>query len=616
MNQIFQFFLRYARPYVGHYAFGFLFLFATNYVVVRIPVLIGQALNELQIGGAIQLQNSQSLALEIVVLGGILIGVRTLSRILFFNPGREIEYQLSLDLFGHLLTLQRPFYMRRRVGELVSLATSDTQSVRLLVGFAGLQICNVAVALPMHLYQMWNTDVLLTIACLVPVGLGATYLRWSVSRFYGLIKTIQTQIARLTERVLESYSGIATIRSHVADEAAIARFEVRNREYLNLQLRVSTIRSFSLPALGYSGFLATGVVLLIGGRRVVDGSLQVGHLATFTALLLSLIGILTSLVWVLVAISRGGVSLGRINELFDQKADLPQNPIVLRLDHSPKIEFRNLNYTYPGSDQPVLKNIDVNIEPGHTLGIFGKTGAGKTTLLDLLSRIIAPPPDSIFINGIDLRQASLTSLRKAMAVVPQDPFLFSTTLRDNIVMSTEKGPEISASHFSISNVATLETSSNKLQDEGETMAPWLDEIIEMAALKPDLALLPKNLDTVVGERGVMLSGGQRQRTALARALAHRPHLLLLDDILSAVDQGTESKLVQTISQLHQVSGERKKPTTIIVSHRTSVLEHANEIIVLDEGKICERGTHRQLVQQGGRYATAYLHQQQKPGNRS
>lgn len=582
-----RFLARYARRNWPQYLLGAVMLVITNWVVVRIPAIIGEALNTLEAGGAAALTQSRDLGMELMALGVTVIVVRTLSRVLFFNPGREIEYRLGLDLFGHLLTLQRPFFMRHRVGELVSIASNDTQAVRLLIGFAGLQVCNVAVAIPLHLYQMWATDPVLTLWCITPVMLGAAYMRWTVRRFFSMVRDGMQMLARLSERVLEAYSGIGTIRSHAAEEAAVERFEQRNAAYLRLQLRIAAIRAFGMPMLAFSGLVGTGIVLWVGGNRVLDEAIGVGHLATFTALIMSLVSILTSLAWVLAAVSRGFVSLGRIDGVLLTPNGLPDTEATLEVTEPPRIELRDLSFSYPDSDRPALSGIDALVEPGKTLGIFGKTGSGKTTLVNLLARVHTPSPGSVFVNGIDVTTVPLEQLRAAMAVVPQAPFLFSTTLQHNIALDDPHDralPESGADHR-------------------------LREVIDAACLGDDIAALPEGLSTIVGERGVMLSGGQRQRTALARALYRNRPVLLLDDVLSAVDQGTEARMVQAIRNLRSGATGGRAPTTVIVSHRTSVLEHADEILVLDEGRVVERGTHAQLIDRGGLYAETHAHQE-------
>jgi ATP-binding cassette subfamily B protein len=477
--------------------------------------------------------------------------------------------------------MQRPFYMRQKIGELVSVASNDTMAVRLLAGFAGLQVFNVAVAIPLHLYQMWATDPVLTLWCMAPVLMGALYMRWTVRRFFGMVREGMAMLARLSDRILEAYSGIGTIRAHAAEAAASARFEERNQIYLALQLRVAAIRAYGMPVLGFSGLVGTGIVVWVGGNRVIADQMRVGDMATFTALLLSLVSILTSLAWVLAAVSRGVVSLGRIDTVLQTPDDLPEPIDDFEVEAPPQLELRDLSFKYPDGDESVLQGIDVAVKPGQTLGIFGKTGSGKTTLVNLLARVHTPPPGTVLVDGHDITELPLQHYRDALAVVPQSPFLFSTTLRDNIAFGGETDPT---------------------EDDAR-----LEEVVDSACLADDISQLPEGMQTVVGERGVMLSGGQRQRAALARALYRERPILLLDDVLSAVDQGTEVRMVEAIRNLrggiHGVA-----PTTVIVSHRTSVLEHADEILVLDRGRVIERGTHDELIALGGEYAQTHEHQ--------
>jgi len=589
----FAFLARYARRNLPQYALGGVMLLATNWAVVRIPALLGQSLNVLEQGGPTALANARSLAVELMILAIVVIVVRTLSRVLFFNPGREIEYRLGLDLFGHLLRMQRPFYVRHKIGELVSIASNDTASVRLLVGFAGLQVCNVAVAIPLHLWQMWSTDPVLMLWCLGPVAIGAAYMRWTVKRFFSMVRDGMAMLGRLSERVLESYAGIGTIRAHAVEDAAMRRFDERNQAYLDLQLRVSAIRAFGMPVLAFSGLVGAGMVLWVGGERVLGGQLRVGDLATFMGLLVSLVSTLTSLAWVLASVSRGLVAVDRVADVLHAPDDLPPVTDALDVKAPPRLEIRDLTYTHTGGDAPALADIDVVVQPGRTLGIFGKTGSGKTTLVNLLTRVYTAPASTVFFDGHDITKVPLQSVRAAMAVVPQSPFLFSTRLRDNVTLPA--GPR--------------QRPKKGAPVVPEPPDPRLEHVLDAACLVEDIGHLPQGLDTVVGERGVMLSGGQRQRAALARALYRERPLLVLDDVLSAVDQGTEAKMVTAIRGLR--SGDHP-PTTVIVSHRTSVLEHADEILVLDGGRIVERGTHDALVAKGGVYAETHAHQAGEP----
>jgi len=614
VNLVLRFFKRYLRRNLPQYAFGLAMLVATNYAVVRIPTLIGRALDALgPTGGGLAV--GRSIALELMLWALAVVIVRTLSRVLFFNPGRDVEFRLGVDLFTHLLAMQRPFFLRRKIGELVSMATNDTMAVRLLVGFAGLQIFNVAVAIPMHLVQMLATDPVLTLWCVGPIALGAFYTQLVVRRFFTMIRGSMEQLARLSDRMLESYAGIGTVRAHAAEDALLRRFDEQNRPYLDVQLRLSSQRAFAMPVLSLSGLVATALVLWVGGDRVIAGEMQVGAIATFTTLLASLVALLMALAWVLASISRGFVAISRIDEVVATPDGLPTPTASLSLQHPPALELRGLTFTYPGRETPALQDIDVALQPGQTLGIFGRTGAGKSTLIHMLSRVYTPPAGAVLVDGVDITAVPLAELRAGLAVVPQDPFLFSTTLRDNIRLQGERSGH--------SRGEDAEPELRRTRDAAPSDAgdPTLAAVLAAACLAEDIKALPEGLDTVVGERGVTLSGGQRQRTALARALYRRPALLLLDDVLSAVDQGTEMKLVAAIRQLHEAplpvgqvrtdrsTGPGLPPTTVIVSHRTSVLEHADVILVLAEGRVVERGTHAGLLAQNGVYAETHRHQE-------
>lgn len=599
-----RFFHRYVRRNLPQYALGFAMLVATNYAVVRIPTLIGNALDAFGGGKADALAVGQGIALELMIWAVAVVVVRTLSRVLFFNPGREVEYRVSVDLFSHLLALQRPFFLRRKVGELVSMATNDTMSIRLLIGFAGLQVCNVAVAVPLHLGQMLLTDAWLTLWCLLPIAVGSAYTIAVVRRFYSLIRVSFEELGRLSDRVLESYAGIGTVRAHAAEAAILRHFDTRNQTYLDLQLRLSSMRAFSMPVLGLSGQVAAAIVLWVGGARVIAGELPVGALITFTTLLASLVALLMAVAWVLASVSRGFVAIKRVDEVVTTPDGLPVPTDILPPGPPPSLELRGMTFTYPGAEEPSLRDISFALAPGKTLGIFGRTGAGKSTLIHLLSRVYTPPVGTVWVSGKDVTTLPLDQVRSQLAVVPQDPFLFSTTLRDNIRLRGERTGHVRGEDGGGS------ASSSHLRAEAED--PRLQQVLRAACLVDDVRSLPEGLDTVVGERGVMLSGGQRQRTALARALYRGPGLLLLDDVLSAVDQGTEVRLVAAIRGLHDEDGGglmRQAATTVIVSHRTSVLEHADEILVLERGAVVERGTHAQLLALNGVYAETHRHQE-------
>jgi ATP-binding cassette subfamily B multidrug efflux pump len=416
-------------------------LVATNYAVVRVPTLIGQRPRRPRPtgpGGVAGLAAGQSIALELMFWALAVVIVRTLSRVLFFNPGRDVEFRLGVDLFTHLLAMQRPFYLKRRVGELVSMATNDTMSVRLLVGFAGLQVFNVAVAIPMHLVQMWTTDHVLTLWSLIPIALGAAYTVHVVRSFYALIRVSFELLARLSDRVLESYAGIGTARAHAAEAAMMRRFEERNQPYLDLQLRLSSQRAFAMPVLGLSGLVGTALVLWIGGDRVIAGLMPVGAIATFTTLLGSLVALLMALAWVLASISRGLIAISRIDEVIATPDELPIPTASLDL-RRPRHRSSSAASPSPTPAPTTPPSTTSTCPSGQVRPSASSAAPAPARAPSSTCSPASTPPRRHHPRRRQGRHlVPLADLRAGLAVVPQDPFLFSTTLRDNIRLQGER----------------------------------------------------------------------------------------------------------------------------------------------------------------------------------
>ena len=559
VNFVLRFFKRYLRRNLPQYVFGVAMLVATNYAVVRIPTLIGAALDAFGPAGA-GLAVGREIALELMLWALAVVIVRTLSRVLFFNPGRDVEFRLGVDLFAHLLAMQRPFYLRRKVGELVSMATNDTMGVRLLVGFAGLQVFNVAVAIPMHLAQMLATDAVLTLWCIGPIAIGGFYTQLIVRRFFVMIRGSMEQLARLSDRMLESYAGVGTVRAHAAEDALLRRFDERNQPYLELQLRLSSQRAFAMPVLSLSGLVATALVLWVGGDRVIAGEMQLGAIATFTTLLASLVALLMALAWVLASISRGFVAIARIDEVVSTPDGLPTPTAALPLQHPPALELRGLSFTYPGAAAPALRDIDLKLEPGQTVGIFGRTGAGKSTLINLLARVYTPPAGAVLVDGVDVRDLEPEVLWARIGLVPQKPFLFSGTVASNLRHSKPDATE----------------------DE-----MW--EALRIAQAEDFVRAMPDGLDSPIAQGGSNVSGGQRQRLAIARALVRRPDIYLFDDSFSALDLATDARLRAALVPVVTDS------VTVLVAQRVSTIRHADQILVLEDGATVGLGTHDELL---------------------
>jgi ATP-binding cassette subfamily B protein len=565
----------YAWRYRWSYLAGVVFVVLTNYLAVSIPGEIGHAIDALRSSSP-----AARHVAAIAAMGIAVIGVRTLSRILIFNPGRDLEYHLRRDLFAKLLALQPSFYAKHKRGDIVSRAANDISWVRTLVGFGGLQIVNVTIAVALTGWKMAALSPRLTLVAGLPVLLGVAAVQAAIQRLFHLSRLNQEQLGEISEHVLGSLQGMATIQGFVAERSFVERFEGRNDKWLRVGMKLALIRAAALPLLVLAGGVAMFAVVAVGGPMVLSGALTVGELAAFTALLAVLLPPLRSFGWMMSVIQRGRASLDRVFELMDAPVERPEGDdgIVLPPGRGPSIEIRELGFSYP--DEPgfrVLEGISTSIPAGAVVGLFGRTGSGKSTLLRLLARLFNPPPGTILVDGLDILGLDLPSWRRRLTMVPQRPFLFSESIAGNISLAEAADDAV------------------------------VREAARRAALEQDLHALPDGLRTVVGERGITLSGGQRQRVALARGLARGGDLLILDDVLSAVDHATEARLVDTLTEIARGPGA---PTVLIASHRLSAFRTCDAILVLDRGRLVDRGTHDELIARPGPYRDAWWVQRQ------
>lgn len=575
--------LRLARDYGWQrrwsYLAGVVALLATNGLAVRIPVEIGQTIDALRAGQAVGAH-----AAAIVLMGVCVMGVRTLSRVLFFNPGRDVEYALRRDLFAHLLRLQPAFYAGQKRGDIISRASNDITWARLAMGFGLLAAVNVTTAFLLTGGQMLWLSPRLTLFVVAPLALALVVVRLCILALLEAQRELQAETGRLSDQVLGTLQGIATVQGFRAEEAFIARFEDRNAALYRLGMKLAWLRSLAFPLLILGSGVAVALLLGVGGPMALRGDLSVGELAAFVALLATLAGPLRSLGWLLSIVQQGRAGLERIHELLDAPVERPEGALPAPMPgagRGPGFALHDLSFAYP--DDPgrlVLRDLDLSVPPGAVIGVFGRTGSGKSTLLRLLARVYNPPPGTVTVVGQEGARADLVSLdldawRQRLSMVPQRPFLFSESLASNVALVEAPDPA------------------------------RLDEAVAAAALDTDLAALPQGLQTVVGERGIMLSGGQRQRAALARGLYREAELLLLDDVLSAVDHQTEARLVETLTRLAR--GPRG-PTVFIVSHRLSALRHADRILVLDQGRLVDQGDHASLLARPGLYRDTWEQQ--------
>ena len=575
MGIIWRFAREHMTPYLHWYAAGTLFLAITNWISTTIPLYLAQGIDALSKGAEGHSEIVQS-AFAVALMGAAVIVVRTASRLLFFTPGRLVEARMRTQLFERILAQQPTFLSQWPTGDLVSRASSDVTIVRLLAGFASLGVVNTFVALLLGGIQMYRISPTLTWMVAIPLGLGFVTALGFINRLFAVVRRLQEETAALSDHILSSYQGVATIHAFGAETCFKERFETHNQAYLNTTLERARIRVGIGPVLVFAASFNVFLLLYFGGPMAIEGTISVGELVAFTTLVAYLTGPLRGMSFILSLVKRAQASLERIEAITTPKPDRPDLPHPASAPSTPPgIEIKGLDFTYPGSEEPALKNIHASLAPGSTTGIFGPTGSGKSTLLSCLIRLYNPPPGTICINGTDLLDIDLDGWRDAATLVPQRAFLFSESIRDNLLV-------------------------------GNPDPNLLERTVSLVALQPDIEAMPEGLETRVGEAGVRLSGGQRQRVALARGLTRKHVVLLLDDVLSAVDHGTESALLETLRR-------QEKLTTILVGHRISALKHADQILVLDGGELVTSGTHEELVQRPGIYARAWARQMEARG---
>jgi ATP-binding cassette subfamily B protein len=495
-----------------------------------------------------------------------------LQRTTLIGASRLIEYDLRNDLFRHLQSLPASFYDRMRTGDLMARATNDLGSVRNVVGPGIMYFLSTAATLAATLAFMTRISPRLTVLALLPLPL----LTLAVNRLGRIMRSrserVQAQFAALSTRTQEDIAGIRVVKAYVHEEKEIAKFGALNEEYLSLNVSLARVRGLFYAAMSLLAGIAAAIVLYVGGRDVIAGRITLGGFVAFNGYLAMLTWPVIALGWIIGMIEQGSASMDRLNVLFDTAPEMRDGGRETARPIDGAIEFRGLTFSYGG--RPALRDISLTVLPGTTLAVVGRTGSGKTTLVNLIARVYDPPPGTLFVDGVDVRSLPLASLRARIGFVPQDTFLFSDTLRENIAFAEPDAPE------------------------AEVM-----EAARQAHLLPDIEDLPRGIDTLVGERGITLSGGQKQRAAIARALLRNPAILILDDALSNVDTYTEAVI---LGHLRQACRGR---TAIFISHRLSAVQHADQIVVLDDGLVVERGTHAELLELGGLYAQIHLRQQ-------
>jgi ATP-binding cassette subfamily B multidrug efflux pump len=562
---------RYRRPFVV----GFACVVAATTISLASPWVLKYAIDDLARGVTLdKIRLYAALLLLLAAAGGMF---RFLMRRIIVGTSRDIEYDLRNEFFAALQRMPVAYFQRHRTGDLMSRATSDLNAVRMMIGPAVMYTASTGLTFVVAVVLMLSIDPWLTAVALVPLPLISVVVRYFGSAIHQRFEKIQEQLSEISAVTQESLAGVRVVRAYRQEPFEIARFRAANEEYVRRNMGLIRLQGLYYPAMGLLMGLGAMLVLWLGSRQVMAERMTVGELVAFNTYLTMLGWPMVAFGWVSNLLQRGMASWKRLLEVLDAEPAITDagagteitDPAQIR----GRIEFRNLTFAY--GDRKVLHGISVVIPAGSTTAIVGSTGSGKSTLLSLLPRLYDPPPGTVFIDGVDVRRIPLGVLRGAIGFVPQEPFLFSASLAENIALGA-RGDE-----------ATRER---------------IEEAARIARLDKDLDGFPQGYDTIVGERGITLSGGQKQRTAIARAIVLDPKILVLDDALSAVDTYTEEEI------LRGLAGVMRERTSIIVSHRISTVRGADQILVLDGGRIVERGTHAELVARGGLYSALYRKQ--------
>src|SRR5437667_3822748 len=510
------------------------------------------------------------LLLAVAAIKGIF---QFLTRWIVIGISREIEFDLRNDLFRHLESLSYSYYQRTRTGDIMARATNDLNAVRMLLGPAIMYSANTIVFTAGALVFMLSISPKLTLYAFLPLPLVSIVVQYFGKLIHERFEKIQAMFSEISARAQENFSGARVIRAYVQEEPEIAAFETSNREYINRSLKLVRLMGMLWPTLETMLGLAIVLVLWLGGREVLGGRITPGGFVAFNTYMVQLTWPIIALGWVINIFQRGTASMGRINEILIEKPEIDDSEEVKAAGARStqikgEIEFRGLNFAYNGI--PVLHDINLRIPAGSSLAIVGPTGSGKTTLVSLIPRIYDAEPGTVRIDGRPIRQYPLSVLRRNIGFVPQETFLFSETMRENIAFGVQ-----AASDEDVRSAA------------------------EAASIATEIEDFPEQFKTLVGERGITLSGGQKQRTAIARAIIRNPRILILDDALSSVDTHTEDKILNHLREIMQGR------TTIFISHRVSTVRNADRIAVLHAGRVVELGTHDELLARNGYYSDLY-----------
>ena len=558
-----------------YYIIGVIWLIVIDGVQLIVPQILRSLTDDLQLG---TLDRGRLFYYSfLIVATGLFIGVgRYFWRIYLIGTSREIEYKLRNKLFSHLLSLSPNYFNTHKTGDLMAHATNDINAIRMALGPGTIMIVDSGFLLMFSLFMMVRTTNLrLTAAAVFTLPI----IMLLVTRFgkiiYRKFKVVQEAFSDLSDITQESFSGIRVIKSFVQEKLVSDNFRSVNQNNFNKNMDLVKVHGGFHPLLQLISSISYLVIIFYGGRQVINGSISLGDFVAFNSYLGIIIWPTRALGMVINVLQRGAASLDRLNVIFNEKSEIIQTDSPIRL--SPlkgDIEFRNVSFAYPNSNHDALTSVSFRVPAGKTLAITGRTGSGKSTIANLMLRLFDSSSGEILVDGNEIKEVSLDDLRNEIGFVPQDNFLFSQTIQENIALAYDHIPE-----------------------ESEII-----EASKTAQLYDNIMEFPEKFKTIIGERGVTLSGGQKQRLSIARAIIKKPSILILDDSLSAVDTQTEEKILQGIRSFS------RDITTILISHRISTVKTADEILFLDEGSIIEKGTHQDLLEKKGQYYELYQRQ--------